>query len=320
MVITWQRRAEALAAVARLTELPERPPVVLVDNGSADGTAEAVRSRFPSVRVIALSENLGAAGRNLGVRELDTPYVAFCDDDTWWEPGSLTRAADLLDAHPGIAVLNARIVVEPGGHDDPIVRELRESPVPGPHWLPGPALGSFLAGASVVRRDPFLAHGGFSGRLWLGGEEELLATDLLSGGWELCYRDDLVVHHQVVAVPGRPAAPPRGHPQHPVVHLAAPAVAGGAAPDDVPGPHGAPRPDLGAGRLGRRAGSAVAGHAAAPAPGGGRGPARAAGRGPAALDRPPIRRLNARVRAGWRSPGSRPVSPARRPPRRPRCS
>jgi GT2 family glycosyltransferase len=196
VVITWQRRAEALEAVHRLTELPERPPVVLVDNGSTDGTAEAVRARFPSVRVVALSENLGAVGRNIGVRELDTPYVAFCDDDTWWEPGSLTAAADLLDAYPEIAVVNARIVVEPAGHDDPIVTELRESPVPGPEWLPGPAIGSFLAGASVVRREAFLSAGGFSSRLWLGGEEELLATDLLSGGWELCYRDDLVVHHR----------------------------------------------------------------------------------------------------------------------------
>ena len=200
VVITWQRREEALAAVARLVALPEQPQVVLVDNGSTDGTAEAVRSRFPSVRVIALTENLGAVGRNIGVRALDTPYVAFCDDDTWWEPGSLARAADVLDAYPGIAVLCARIMVEPSGVEDPIVAELRDSPVPGPDWLPGPAIGSFLAGASVVRRDAFLAHGGFSSRLWLGGEEELLATDLLVGGWELCYFEDLVVHHQASRV------------------------------------------------------------------------------------------------------------------------
>jgi GT2 family glycosyltransferase len=196
VVITWQRRDEALAAVARLVALPERPPVVLVDNGSADGTADAVRARFPGIEVVALRENLGAVGRNLGVERLSTPYVAFCDDDTWWEPGSLSRAADVLDAHPGLAVLNARIVVEPGGADDPIVTELRDSPVPGPDWLPGPAIGSFLAGASVVRRSAFTAAGGFSARLWLGGEEELLATDLLAAGWELCYLDRLLVHHR----------------------------------------------------------------------------------------------------------------------------
>jgi GT2 family glycosyltransferase len=176
VVITHQRRLEALHAVARLTALPEQPPIVLVDNGSTDGTA-------------------GAVGRNLGVERLSTPYVAFCDDDTWWKPGSLAGAADMFDAHPRLGIVNARIVVEPGGHDDPIVAELRDSPVPGPDWLPGPALGSFLAGASVVRREAFQAVGGFSARLWLGGEEELLATDLLTAGWEICYLDHLVVHH-----------------------------------------------------------------------------------------------------------------------------
>ena len=196
VVITWQRRDEALAAVQRLCELPEQPHVVLVDNGSTDGTADAVREQFPAVEVVALAENMGAVGRNIGVDRLRTPYVAFCDDDTWWEPGSLTRAADALDEHPRLALVNARIVVEPYGTDDPIVEELRDSPVPGPDWLPGPALGSFLAGATVVRRSAFQEAGGFSERLWLGGEEELLATDLLSAGWELCYLEDLVVHHR----------------------------------------------------------------------------------------------------------------------------
>ena len=196
VVITHNRRAEALACVERLLALPERPHVVLVDNGSADGTAAAVADRYPAVEVVALPRNLGAVGRNVGVERLHTPYVAFCDDDTWWEPGSLTRAADALDACPRLAVVNARIVVEPSGVEDPIVAELRDSPVPGPAWLPGPALGSFLAGASVLRRDAFKEAGGFSPRLWLGGEEELLATDLLSAGWEMCYLEDLVVHHR----------------------------------------------------------------------------------------------------------------------------
>jgi len=200
VMITYQRREEALASVARLVELPERPPVVVVDNGSTDGTAAAIRSRFPQVRVVALGVNRGAVGRNVGVRLLGTPYVAFCDDDTWWEPGSLARAADLLDSCPRVAVLNARIVVEPSGRDDPIVAELRDSPVPAPPWLPGPALGSFLAGASVVRRRAFVAAGGFSARLWLGGEEELLATDLISAGWEICYRADVVAHHRASTV------------------------------------------------------------------------------------------------------------------------
>jgi GT2 family glycosyltransferase len=200
VIITWNRRQEALDSVARLAALPERPRVVLVDNGSDDGTADAVRAAYPQVDVVSLDENMGAVGRNVGVARLDTPYVAFCDDDTWWEPGSLARAADVLDSFPLLAVLTARIVVEPGGMEDQIVAELRNSPVRSAVPLPGPALGSFLAGASVVRREAFLACGGFSPRLWLGGEEELLAADLAAAGWELCYVEDLTVHHQASTV------------------------------------------------------------------------------------------------------------------------
>ncbi|NUS07906.1 MAG: glycosyltransferase [Nonomuraea sp.] len=195
-MITWNRREEALTSLGRLLRLPERPRVVLVDNASTDGTAEAVAHAFPEVDVVALPENLGAVGRNVGVARLSTPYVAFADDDTWWEPGSLSRAADVLDAHPRLAVITARILAEPGAREDPIVAELRDSPVRGPSWLPGPALGSFLAGASVLRRTAFLECGGFDRRLWLGGEEELLAVDLATAGWELCYLEDLTVHHQ----------------------------------------------------------------------------------------------------------------------------
>ncbi|WP_369054057.1 glycosyltransferase family 2 protein [Kineococcus terrestris] len=203
VVITWQRREEALLAVRRLLALPERPRVVVLDNGSTDGTAAALRAAHPRgtagadrLDVVVLPENQGAVARNTGVATASTPYVAFCDDDTWWEPGSLARAADVLDADPRVAVLTARILVEPGSREDDIVAELRDSPVPGAPDLPGPALGSFLAGASVVRRDAFLGVGGFSRRLWLGGEEELLAADLAAAGWELCYLEALVVHHQ----------------------------------------------------------------------------------------------------------------------------
>jgi GT2 family glycosyltransferase len=178
-----------------LLVLPERPHVV-VDNGSTDGTAAAVRERFPDVELIPSPENLGAVGRNVGVSRLTTPYVAFCDDDTWWEPGSLARAGDLLDGHPRLAAVTGRIVVEPGGTEDPIVAELRNSPVRGAAWLPGPALGWFLAGATVLRREAFREVGGFSERLWLGGEEELMVADLAAAGWELCYLAELTVHHR----------------------------------------------------------------------------------------------------------------------------
>ncbi|MFD7713313.1 glycosyltransferase family 2 protein [Streptomyces sp. NPDC059785] len=195
VVITRDRRPELLRTLRILRELPERPQVIVTDNASADGTADAVAREFPEVLLLCPGRNLGAVGRNLAVRHVTTPYVAFCDDDTWWEPGALTRAADLLDAHPPLAAVTARILVEPSGEEDPVVAELRDSPLTGPDWLPGPALGSFLAAATVLRTDVFRTAGGFHPGLWLGGEEELLATDLLRQGHWLSYVPELTIHH-----------------------------------------------------------------------------------------------------------------------------
>ncbi|MFD5234563.1 glycosyltransferase family 2 protein [Streptomyces qaidamensis] len=191
VVITHNRRPELLRTLDRLAELPERPQVIVVDNASADGTAAAVSRHHPLVRLLCPGRNLGAVGRNLAVREVRTPYVAFCDDDSCWSPGALSGAADLLDQYPALATVTTRILVEPGGAEDPITEELRNSPVPGPKWLPGPALGSFLAAATVLRTDAFRTAGGFHPRLWLDGEEELLAVDLAANGWWLTYADHL---------------------------------------------------------------------------------------------------------------------------------
>ncbi|WP_049580741.1 glycosyltransferase family 2 protein [Streptomyces sp. SBT349] len=200
VIITRDRRTELLHTLDRLAALPERPRVLVTDNGSTDGTAEAVARHHPETRVLTPGGNLGAVGRNLAVREVTSPYVAFCDDDTWWDAGSLATAADLLDAHPAVAAVTARILVEPGGVEDPIVEELRSSPLPRPGWLPGPALGSFLAAATVLRTDAFRKAGGFSPRLWLGGEEELLAADLMARGWWLLFDESLTIHHAPSAV------------------------------------------------------------------------------------------------------------------------
>jgi GT2 family glycosyltransferase len=196
VVITMDRRDELLRTLGHLTALPERPPLIVVDNASGDGTAEAVAARYPEVRLIRSDRNLGAVARNLAVAEVRTPYVAFCDDDTWWEPGAMDRAADLLDAHPLLASVTGLIVVEPGLGEDPITPELRDSPVPRPGWMPGPALLSILAGASMLRVSAFRQVGGFSPRLWLGGEEELLSLDLAARGWWLLWAEDVIVHHE----------------------------------------------------------------------------------------------------------------------------
>jgi GT2 family glycosyltransferase len=53
----------------------------------------------------------------------------------------------------------------------------------------------FLACGTVVRREAFSEAGGFEQRLGVGGEEELLAVDLVSHGWQIVYVEDVVAHH-----------------------------------------------------------------------------------------------------------------------------
>ena len=183
VIATRNRGPELLGTLTRLRALHEQPPIVVVDNGSTDGTAELVRAHHPDVQVVGLRRNRGAAARTVGARLVDSPYVAFSDDDSWWAPGALGRAVEVLDRHPRLAVLAARVLVGPDRRLDPVCDEMAHSPLPSAPDLPGPAVLGFIACGAVVRRAAFLEVGGFDVRLGVGGEEELLAVDLAARGW-----------------------------------------------------------------------------------------------------------------------------------------
>jgi GT2 family glycosyltransferase len=177
--------------------LPRHPgPVVLVDNGSTDGTPSLVAEHFPDIEVVALGKNLGAVARNIGVRRARTPYVAFADDDSWWAPGATGLAADVLDEHPGVGLLAARILVGEPEREDPVCALMAASPLPTVPGLPGPPVLGFLACGTVVRREAFLSAGGFDPVVFFMGEEERLALDLRASGWQLCYVPEVVAHHR----------------------------------------------------------------------------------------------------------------------------
>jgi GT2 family glycosyltransferase len=170
------------------------PAVIAVDNGSTDATVDILR-HHRGVEVVSLPRNVGAAARNAGVQAARTPYVAFSDDDTWYAPDAPSRMADLFDRHPRLAVVTARILVGEACAEDPMCLEMAQSPLPAAGGVPGHTLLSFLAGVSAVRRDAFLAAGGYDPRLFIGGEEELLAIDLVSAGWMMRYVPEIVAHH-----------------------------------------------------------------------------------------------------------------------------
>ena len=189
VIATRDRRDELCRTLAQLTALPEKPPVIVVDNASRDGTAETVRRLYPGVTLIRLRRNRRAAARTVGARRAATRYVAFSDDDSWWDPSALERAVAVLEANPAAGAVTGRTLVGPDWREDPVNEVLAASPLPGSRVL------GFLGCALVARRDAFLAAGGYRRLLGIGGEEELLALDLAAAGWACVYVPDVVARH-----------------------------------------------------------------------------------------------------------------------------
>ncbi|SFL10158.1 glycosyltransferase family 2 protein [Geodermatophilus ruber] len=190
VVMSRNRREDLLRTLPR-----HEAPAVLVDNGSTDGTVDAVRAALPGVTVLPQARNLGSYARTVGVEHAGTPFVAFADDDSWWAPGALARGAALMRAHPRLAVLNARILVGREERLDPVCAEMAASPLGTPPDLPGPSLLGFVACGAMVRTGAFLAAGGFDPVVRFPGEEERLALDLAAAGWGMAYVDEVTVHH-----------------------------------------------------------------------------------------------------------------------------
>jgi GT2 family glycosyltransferase len=195
LIITRDRCTELLRTLANLTAAGEADEILVVDHVSADGTPDRVRERFPGVRVLEPGRDLGAAGRTLAALAATGRYVAFCDDDSWWAPGALTRAAELLDRHPSVGLVAGRVLLGDDGRLEPTCAAMAASPLPAAHGLPGPRVLGFVACGAVVRRDAFLVAGGFEPHCGVGGEERLLAAALADRGWDLVYVAELVAYH-----------------------------------------------------------------------------------------------------------------------------
>ena len=240
VIATRNRRPELLRTLGRLRDLPERPPVIVVDNASADDSPAAVRDRFPAVTLRVLPRNAGAAARNVGVALAATPYVAFSDDDSWWEPGALARAATALDADSRLGLVAARTLTGPAREPDPVNALMARSPLRDGGTAE--VLG-FLACACVVRKEAFLRAGGFSQLLFFIGEERLLSYDLAAAGWARRYLPERGRGARAIRGPAGLASATSGRTPQPGAHrVAAPARTGGAGRDAAPGPGRRQRP------------------------------------------------------------------------------
>jgi GT2 family glycosyltransferase len=113
VVVTFNSAKDIDACLASLTAAaaPVDFETVVVDNASSDGTAAAVRARWPGVRVLDAGGNLGFAGAsNLGIRQTFGELVLLLNPDTIVRPGALGTLVAALDARPDAAVAGPRLV------------------------------------------------------------------------------------------------------------------------------------------------------------------------------------------------------------------
>lgn len=232
VIVSWNVRdlLRACLASVRASTLPTR--VVVVDNASADGSADMVRAEFPEVTLVASPENLGfTRGNNEGLRALGVlggssaaedhswPPVLLLNPDAELLPGALEALVAYLADHPqvgavGPLLLNTDGSVQSSRRRFPtVLTALAESTPfewhwPGNPWarryrmddVPPDAAGpvDWVTGAALLVRAEVLADlGGFDEGFFMYSEEVDLCRRMRSAGWQVHFLPEAqVIHHE----------------------------------------------------------------------------------------------------------------------------
>jgi len=113
VIVGWNAKHYLELCLESLAVAPPRRSmeVIVVDNASADGSAEMIETRFPNVKLIKSSENLGfSKGNNLGIRQCQGRYIALVNPDVIVFPGCLDALADFLDQNPKVGNVGPRVL------------------------------------------------------------------------------------------------------------------------------------------------------------------------------------------------------------------
>ncbi|MCA8959355.1 MAG: glycosyltransferase family 2 protein, partial [Planctomycetes bacterium] len=219
VAVVWNARDELepfLESVLAQVD-PATTEIVLVDNGSTDGSREILRER-PEVVLIENDRNSGfGAGLNLGCAHATSPRLLLCNPDLEFRPGAIDALVATLDAEPALGGVGPIIRIEGGG----VCPLLRGHPgitygwsfftglmakFPRSRWINAhfdhdPARRShrqpWLHGCcGLYRRDAFRAIGGFDERFFLYFEDCDLGRRLTEAGWRLALAPDAEVQHR----------------------------------------------------------------------------------------------------------------------------
>jgi GT2 family glycosyltransferase len=208
VVPNWNGRRWLPALLGSLDEQTLAPDeVIVVDNGSTDGSLGWLSRWRPDVRVIALGRNTGfAAAVNRGIRAAGPRIdaLALVNTDVELAPDWVERCVARLSAEPGAAAVATKMVLmgEQGLVDDAGdvlrrdgVAEQRghRRPDDGRFDVPGEVFGA-CAGAALYRRSAVVGAGGFDERFFAYLEDVDLALRLRLLGWRCLYEPAVALH------------------------------------------------------------------------------------------------------------------------------
>ena len=220
VVVNYEAGAALCRCVESLladTSAGAAPHVVVVDNGSSDGSAAAVEHAFPTVTVLQPGENLGyARAANLGIQATDAPVVAVCNPDLEVGEGTAAAMFGRFAAEPDLAAVGP-MIRNPDGTIYPSARavpRLRDAVGHGLFGLARPTNRftrryrqldadprrrrdvDWVSGAAVwLRRDAIAGVGGWDERYFMYVEDVDLCWRLRRAGWRVGYEPAGSVMH-----------------------------------------------------------------------------------------------------------------------------
>ena len=187
-----------------------RIEVVVLDNASDDGSAEAVRERFPWARVIAQPFRAGfGANHNSVIRATSGRYVYVLNEDTTVEPGSFDRMVAYLDEHAEVGALGPRILYPDGREQASAWRfptpavaalgalTLQRAGVVQSKGAEPRRVDWAMACALLLRRRALDQVGLFDERFFIYAEETDLCRRLAAAGYETHWFPHVTVYHHV---------------------------------------------------------------------------------------------------------------------------
>jgi hypothetical protein len=214
VIVTWNGKHHLEGCLkATATQVDVDPEIVLVDNGSSDGTVDFVRSRFPSVRIVALGENRGfAGGNNAGARAARGEFLAFLNNDTVPDSMWLRTLRDGIDAASRFLLTTSRIVYM---HDSSVIDSAGDGVFRaggafkrhhGARADAASASGEVFGvcgAACLVSRRVFEELGGFDEDFFASHEDVDLSYRARLRGYRCRYVADAIVRHHGSATLGR---------------------------------------------------------------------------------------------------------------------